>query len=30
MNLPGVVMIGGGLPIEAPGQRVGPIGVAVA
>lgn len=30
MNLPGVVMIGGGLPIESGGQRVGAIGVSGA
>ncbi len=30
MNLPGVVMIGGGLPIEAGGQMVGAIGVSGA
>ncbi len=30
MNLPGVVMIGGGLPIEAAGQMVGAIGVSGA
>ena len=30
MNLPGVVMIGGGMPIEAGGQRVGAIGVSGA
>ncbi len=29
-NLPGVVMIGGGLPIEAAGQMVGAIGVSGA
>ncbi|MGA7181278.1 MAG: heme-binding protein [Thiobacillaceae bacterium] len=30
MSLPGVVMIGGGLPIEAGGQQVGAIGVSGA
>lgn len=30
MNVPGVVMIGGGLPIEAAGQQVGAIGVSGA
>jgi uncharacterized protein GlcG (DUF336 family) len=30
MNLPGVVMIGGGLPIESAGQLVGAIGVSGA
>lgn len=30
MSLPGVVMIGGGLPIEAVGQMVGAIGVSGA
>ncbi len=30
MSLPGVVMIGGGLPIEAAGQMVGAIGVSGA
>lgn len=30
MNLAGVVMIGGGLPIESGGQRVGAIGVSGA
>ena len=30
MNLPGVVMIGGGMPIDAAGQQVGAIGVSGA
>ena len=30
MSLPGVVMIGGGMPIEAGGQQVGAIGVSGA
>ncbi|OYV29314.1 MAG: hypothetical protein B7Z79_10815, partial [Thiomonas sp. 20-64-9] len=29
-NLPGVVMIGGGMPIDAAGQMVGAIGVSGA
>ncbi|MGC2779220.1 MAG: heme-binding protein [Bradyrhizobium sp.] len=30
VNIPGVVMVGGGMPIEAAGQQVGAIGVSGA